>query len=178
MRKNGFLSSFRPVSRDDNQCARLTCFSSRPPFLAGQLGFFPLYLAVSFFEQAWRVVRASVSECGGCHGRMDLKVFPEGRQGPYGRANAAAGSETPQRRSLQCHTCNLQLMLPPFGEIAAFDHICPLCNFQVCEEVLWLLPIPSRDPGSKPRHRRTEIMDGGMRSCTGPFLFFLDACRP
>jgi len=61
--------------------------------------------------------RPNFSKCGTCGRLMDLKSGPA-------RGNF-------ESRYLVCRACKKLHMIPPLGELSAYEHTCPLCNFQV-----------------------------------------------
>ena len=68
----------------------------------------------------WQVVVRGLSRCGTCQGLMDVRR----------RASARAGGG--EERMLFCGACRQSYALPR-GNLSANAHICPICNFQVCE---------------------------------------------
>jgi hypothetical protein len=59
------------------------------------------------------VKQRNFSTCGRCRNKMLLKEKNE------------------KKRLLHCTTCDEVHVLPEWGKITSFNHICPLCHFQV-----------------------------------------------
>ena len=62
------------------------------------------------------IVKRRFSTCGDCNSGMDLRVKTDDYR---------------EVRYLYCPSCRKLHMIPSKGEITAYEHFCPICNFQV-----------------------------------------------
>ncbi len=87
----------------------------------------------------WSTLIPNLSECGVCHGMMDLKGDPNGGTSGGGtgrgrgrrRGHASGGDGA--GRMLHCRSCDKSHKLPRFGNIARHNVHCPICGFQSLE---------------------------------------------
>jgi len=72
-------------------------------------------------------MRPEVTRCGFCSNRLALKQLNQ----PTARRSGNMRANEPVRRALTCTSCQLNLVMPPFGTLSAFGATCPICGFEV-----------------------------------------------
>jgi len=76
---------------------------------------------------SWRIVQPEVTRCGDCSNRLALKQLNQ----PGTRSRGSTRTNEPVRRALTCSSCQLNLVMPPFGTLHAHGASCPICRFEV-----------------------------------------------